>query len=74
VPDDAEREWCALSARVRAHLAERAAALPEMGVGQLRAFVEACREAQAFEVEARTHDLAVEEHRARLERRAAYGG
>lgn len=74
MPDGAEREWCELSAAVRRHLAERAKALPEMGVGQLRAFVETLREAQAFEVEAQTHNLAVEEHAERLRRRAAYGG
>jgi hypothetical protein len=71
---DAEREWRELSAAVRRHLAERARALPDMGVGQLRAFVETLREAQAFDVESQAFDLAAEEHAERLRRRAAYGG
>lgn len=70
----AQQEWQAMCAAVRAELARKVGLMEAMTPDEVETLVSAIDSAMWNEIKAESHDEAVEERRAGLERQTAFGG
>jgi hypothetical protein len=67
-------QWVEICAAARAALAKQVELIPAMNPGEVASLMTAIGDAMWNEVKSGSHDMAIEERLANLERSKAYGG